>query len=46
MKEILFVYPKKVSFIDLDIKLLSSEFKVFKNYYSWDKKIFVPFKTF
>ena len=46
MKEILFVYPKKVSFIDLDIKLLSSEFKVFKNYYSWDKKIFVPFFLF
>jgi glycosyltransferase involved in cell wall biosynthesis len=43
MKELLFVYPKKVSFIDLDIDLLSSEFKIHQNYYSWNKKIFVPF---
>ena len=43
MKELLFVYPKKASFIDLDIDLLSSEFKIHQNYYSWDKKFFIPF---
>lgn len=43
MKELLFVYPKKASFIDLDIDLLSSEFKIHQNYYSWDKKNFIPF---
>ncbi len=43
MKELLFVYPKKATFIDLDIELLSSEFKIHENFYSWHKKKIIPF---
>lgn len=43
MKTILFIYPKKASFINLDITILSEKYQVVQNTYQWEKKVLVPF---
>ncbi|MAW65718.1 MAG: glycosyl transferase family 1 [Flavobacteriales bacterium] len=42
-KKILFVYPHKASFIDLDIQQLSCKFDVIECVYNWHNKILTPF---
>ncbi|NCA85472.1 MAG: glycosyltransferase [Clostridia bacterium] len=41
-EKIIFVYPKKASFIDLDIDILSRRFVVIQNTYNWKNKLAVP----
>lgn len=43
MKKVIFVYPEKASFINLDIRILSEKYKVIENTYNWKNKIAIPF---
>ena len=43
MKKVIFVYPEKASFINLDITILSEKFKVIENTYNWKNKVAIPF---
>jgi glycosyltransferase involved in cell wall biosynthesis len=43
LKTIIYVYPKKYSFINEDIQGLKKHYNVIENSYNWRKKIFVPF---
>ena len=42
MEKIIFVYPKKASFIDLDISILSKKYNVIENTDNWQKKFTLP----
>lgn len=42
-EKILFIYPKKQTFIKLDIDILSEKFIVIENTHNWNNKILVPF---
>ncbi len=46
MKKIIFVYPEKASFINLDIRILSEKFHVTENTYKWNNKKLLPFLLF
>ncbi len=41
-ERLLFIYPKKISFINGDIKILSENYIVIQNTDAWAKKIFAP----
>jgi glycosyltransferase involved in cell wall biosynthesis len=42
MEKIIFIYPKRASFIDLDINILSKNYFVIENTYNWINKHTVP----
>lgn len=42
MKKIIFVYPEKASFINLDISILSQNYQVIENTYNWRNKAIIP----
>lgn len=43
MKKIFYVAPAHTSFVDLDLSILTDEYAVVENFYSWQKKWAVPF---
>lgn len=43
MEKIIFIYPKKASFIDLDISILSKRYVIIENTYNWQNKVVLPF---
>ncbi len=42
MEKIIFIYPKRASFIDLDIAILSKRYNVIENTYNWQNKFTLP----
>ena len=42
MEKIIFIYPKRASFIDLDINILSKNYFVIANTYNWINKHTLP----
>ncbi len=42
MKKVIFIYPKKATFIDLDIEILSKKYDVTVNTYNWTNKFALP----